>query len=278
MKRSKLNRMIVRILGITASLLVAALGNNILQAYNVYTDGCNGCHGSFRDATSPKGTVFPGGNNHDMHRARNTTTNMNTGCNLCHIGSSKTPVYTWKSNGTNGIAGLGCSGCHLGAGLRKHHNINGITECYSPSSGCHDSTEVADPENVSPPYYGTTDTRVRNPGNTVLAAYTNENWSVGDLVGLDNDGNNLYDLADYAVGPRDRILSATQEGNNRRISWQTYGGRTNTVQAASSASGPYSGISPAITSTNVGLITTNYLDIGGATNKMRFYRLQALLP
>ena len=54
---------------------------------------------------------------------------------------------------------------------------------------------------MSPPYYGTAYTKARNPGNTVLAANTNENWSVGDFLGTDNDGNNLYDLADYDIGP-----------------------------------------------------------------------------
>ena len=56
-------------------------------------------------------------------------------------------------------------------------------------------------ENVPPPYYGTVDTKVKNPGNTVLVANTNENWSIGDFLGLDNDGNNLYDAADFAITP-----------------------------------------------------------------------------
>jgi hypothetical protein len=277
MKQSKRTENIRRVLGLATSLVLAFVGYNLAQAYELYTDGCNDCHGSFRDATTTKGTVFPGGKNHDMHRATGSTTNMNTGCNLCHIGSSKTPVYTWKSTGTNSISGLGCSGCHLGPGLRKHHIINGVGGAYD-CYGCHNSNEVADPENVIPPYYGTWDTRVKNPGNTVLAARTNENWSVGDFLGLDNDGNNLYDMADYAVGPADRILSSTREGNNIRITWQTVGGRTNRVQAASRASGTYSNLSPLITSTSVGLITTNYVDAGGATNKIRFHRLQSLVP
>jgi hypothetical protein len=274
MKQSKrTDEGIGKVMGLAAGLVLAVIGNNPAQAYDTYTEGCNDCHGNFRDATTTKGTVFPGGKNHDMHRATGSTTNMNTGCNLCHIGSSRTPVYLWKSTGTNGIPGLGCIGCHLAPGLRKHHAVNGV-DCYE----CHDPNEVADPENVVPPYYGTADTRVRNPGNTVLMARTNENWSVGDFLGLDNDGNNLYDLADYAVGPADRILSSAREGNNIRITWQTVGGRTNRVQAASQASGTYSSISPLITSTSVGLITTNYVDAGGATNNIRFHRLQSLVP
>jgi hypothetical protein len=121
------------------------------------------------------------------------------------------------------------------------------------------------------------DTKAKNSGNTVQVANTNENWSVGDYMGLDNDGNNLYDLADYAVGSF-RILSLNREGNNMRLTWLTAGGRTNTVQAASVVSGTYSNASPALRISGVGLVTTNYLDIGGATNAARFYRLKSIVP
>ena len=278
MKQSKRTENRQRLLAVTAGLFLAVAGNHTAQAYSRYTDGCNNCHGAFyQSSTSPKGTVFPSNDNHFMH---NDPSTMGNNCNLCHSGTSRTPVYTWRSNGTSSIAndGLGCSGCHVGPGLRKHHQVNGVPGC---TGGCHSSSEVSAPENVDPPYYGgvwASLTKVRNAGNTVLASNTNENWSVGDFLGLDNDGNNLYDLADYAVGPRDRILSSTREGNDIRVTWQTYGGRTNTVQAAGNVSGAYSGISPAITTTNVGPVTTNYLEVGGALNSRRFYRLSAQLP
>jgi hypothetical protein len=157
----------------------------------------------------------------------------------------------------------------VGAGLRKHHNINGVTECYD----CHDSSETSVPENVSPPYYGTVDTRVQNPGNTVLAANTNENWSVGDFLGLDNDGNNLYDAADFAINPY-RILGATKEGNNFRVTWQTAGGRKDTMLASGAVNGSYSNLSSTITIPGLGVVTTNYLDVGAVTNKPgKFYRV-----
>jgi hypothetical protein len=291
MKQSKRTQSIRKVLGLTTGMLLAVLGNTIGLAYDTYSGGSSGgcidCHGDFRgtgaNAVSPKGTVFPGtssnNSNHEMHR---NTSYMSSSCDLCHTGTSSTrkPVYTWKSNGTNSSAGngLGCSGCHVGAGLRKHHDVNGVIECY----GCHNpNNDVSDPENVNPPYYTgmwTNYTKVRNPGNTVMLSNTNENWSVGDFLGLDNDGNNLYDMADYAIGPKDRVLSSTREGNNIRVTWQTMGGRTNMVQAASKVSGTYANISSAITSTNVGLVTTNYLEVGGATNTTRFYRLRAEVP
>jgi hypothetical protein len=37
-------------------------------------------------------------------------------------------------------------------------------------------------------------------------------------------------------------------------------------------------VSAAIAIPGVGLVTTNYLDIGGATNTARFYRLHSVVP
>ena len=72
----------------TACFFLTALGCHTSQAYDTYTDGCNTCHGNFRDATTTKGTIFPGGKNHDMHRLTSSfPNNMATACNLCHIGA-----------------------------------------------------------------------------------------------------------------------------------------------------------------------------------------------
>jgi hypothetical protein len=259
-----------------AGLILAVMGNNTAQAYSTYAVGttsagnCSTCHGNFQGTNSTKGTVFPSGSNHTMH---NGSGSMNTACDLCHFGTNKKPVYTWKSNGTANNTGIGCSGCHAAAGLQTHHVNHGVTVCLD----CHDPIGTPDPENVNPPYYGTADTKVRNAGNTLQVANTNENWSVGDFLGLDNDGNGLYDLADYTIGPF-RILSTVPEGNNIRVTWQTAGGRTNTVQAASSVSGTYANLSSAITRTNIGVFTTNYLEVGGANKAARFYRIKSTYP
>lgn len=249
-------------------LLVAGLCHTT-QAYERYSD-CASCHGAFTGSTSPQGTVFPSGDKHRMHR---NSANMGTACNLCHRNDDNDNPFIGSSDGTANNPGLGCNGCHEPVGLRKHHVVTGTLECYD----CHNpATPPA--ENVKPPYYGTVDTKARNPGNELQVANTNENWSVGDFLGLDNDGNNLYDLADYAVGPF-RLLSATREGNNMRVSWLTAGGRDdNTVQAASVVAGPYTNLSASLAIPGVGLVTTNYLDIGGAINPARFYRLKAIVP
>lgn len=255
---------------VVATLWLATVGINPGLAYEDYS-GCQACHGDFRGPTSTKGTVFPNNNNHDMHR---NAANMATACNLCHTGDSSTrvPTFIKSSNGTANNVGLGCVGCHVAEGLRIHHLNNGVSECLD----CHDP-EVSVPENVRPPYYGTVDTKARNPANDVLLANTNENWSIGDFLGTDNDGNNLYDLADYAIGPY-RLLSVAPEGNNLRVTWLTAGGRTNTVQASGSPATSFADVSAPLVIPGVGLVTTNYLEVGGATNLARFYRMKAVVP
>lgn len=261
-------------IGTAVGLSLVVIGIHSGQAFETYDAGCSatGCHGDFRGPTSPKGTVFPGGKNHDMHRYT-----MGTQCELCHTSPDEFPVYIGSSDGVGTVTGLGCSGCHVGSGLRKHHQAKGVTGCYV--AGCHTSASDNPPkENViSPPYYGTAYTLVKNPANTVQVANTNENWSVGDLWGVDNDGNGLADQADYAIGPF-RILSTVQEGNDIRVTWQTAGGRTNTVQAASAVSGTYANLSSAVRRTNAGVFTTNYLEAGGANKAARFYRIKSTYP
>jgi hypothetical protein len=80
-----------------------------------------------------------------------------------------------------------------------------------------------------------------------------------------------------------KIGEIGREGNNMRIGWQSPGGVTNIVQATNGGpDGSYNtnfvDLSPPIVITGVGLITTNYLDAGGATNlPSRFYRVR-LVP
>jgi len=208
-----------------------------------------------------------------MHR---NSLNMGTACELCHTQNDNDDPFLGSSDGISGIvAGLGCTGCHVGTGLRKHHAATGTTGCYSGGAGCHGTgPETAPAESVSPPYYGTAYTKANHPGNTALVANTNENWSVGDFIGLDNDGNNLYDLADFAIGGRYQILSTTKEANDVRITWQTTGGRKDAIQASDLVTGVYSNISSTISNAGVGVITNNYLDAGTVNSRSkRFYRV-----
>ncbi|MDB6019522.1 MAG: extracellular repeat protein family [Pedosphaera sp.] len=76
-----------------------------------------------------------------------------------------------------------------------------------------------------------------------------------------------------------RITAITVEGNNIRLTWQTLGGTTNQVQVVNGAAGGgftnnFSNLSPSLVITTPGLSSTNYLDVGGATNpSTRYYRI-----
>lgn len=249
------------------SCLAAALALTVSTALGFEDyDGCKSCHGDFRGSTSPKGTTFPSNNNHEMHRSSSA---MASACSLCHSSGGRIPTFIGSSSGTGNNPGLGCTGCHVGSGLRAHHLVAGITGCLA----CHEA-ESSPAESVKPPYYGTADTKVKNPGNEVQVANTNENWSVGDFIGLDNDGNNLYDLADYAIGPF-RLLSAEREGDDLRVTWMTVGGRTNRVQASAVVMGSYSNAGSAVLIPGVGVVTTNFLDQGAAREPAVFYRVSS---
>jgi mono/diheme cytochrome c family protein len=198
-----------------ALVLLAASG---AQAYDRYkndttgTGNCSTCHGDFTDGTSPLGTVFPGNNKHTMHRS---SSYMNTECNLCHTSSDGRNPFIGSSDGTNDNPGLGCVGCHgraedagndsvsagLGAGLRQHHTNAGLNDCI----GCHTDASPAlyTPvgEDIMPTYYATVDTNADDPCNPDATANLNENWSVDDFIGLDNDGDLLYDTADLVDCP-----------------------------------------------------------------------------
>lgn len=152
------------------------------EAYNRYNDGCQNCHGAFTDGESPLGTTFPGDDKHQMHRSSG---NMNTECDLCHTSGDGRNPYIGSSDGTASNLGLGCTGCHEALGLRAHHG--------SFCASCHQNDPAPPTEDVIPPYYGTVDTNADFPCNS--DENTSEDWT-GDGIGLDNDGDGLYDMDD----------------------------------------------------------------------------------
>ena len=199
---------------LNATLSIAALAVFLMfavesQAYDTYTGGCDNCHGGFRDGTSTKGSVFPSDDKHEMHRS---SSEMDADCNLCHTQIGDDP-FIGSSAGTANNTGYGCVGCHgrledagndgisagLGAGLRQHHNNTGITECAICHTDANPINYTPVGEHVKPPYFGTADTNADMSCNPILAGRTNENWTLTDFVGLDNDGDVFYD----AVGDAD---------------------------------------------------------------------------
>ncbi|MDH3227886.1 MAG: hypothetical protein OEM67_12480, partial [Thermoleophilia bacterium] len=113
----------IAILSVTAVTLWTARA----RAFERYNDGCNNaaCHGAFTDATTPKGSVFPGNSKHTMHRSNQA---MNTECDLCHSAGDGNNPFTGSSDGTNDNPGLGCTGCHDKWGLRAHHPFQ-VIDC-----------------------------------------------------------------------------------------------------------------------------------------------------
>jgi hypothetical protein len=70
------------------------------------------------------------------------------------------------------------------------------------------------------------------------------------------------------------MLSAIPEGNNVRVRWETVGGRVDAVQASAVVGSGYSDVSTLITNSGVGLMTNEFLDVGGAGDNERFYRIR----
>ena len=179
-------------------------------AYDDYAGGCDNCHLGFLNSpyTSLSDQSNWGDSLHNVHQSM-----VSDDCNVCHTGNpGDTNVFLESSTGGNGgMAPLGCVGCHgrdedngnatstgtsqRGAGLRQHHA--GEASC----TGCHDDQSGYTPvgENILPNYYA-------NPGTGHPAIPPDscnpsggENFA-GTALGLDNDGNDIYDTSDSNCG------------------------------------------------------------------------------
>ena len=103
----------------------------------------------------------------------------------------------------------------------------------------------------------------------------------------DPDGDGINNTAEYQAGtdPMDphstpfRSTAISQQGNDVLITWAIQGGTTNRVQAAQgigsgSDSNIFTNLGPAVVPRGNYLPSTNYLDIGGATNMpAKYYRI-----
>jgi hypothetical protein len=189
MKKSILCLMIMTVAALALLVPDADAYDRYKDAFGTPGSNCSACHGDFTSGESMKSPapVFPSNNKHTMHRST-----MGSDCDLCHTNGDGRIPWTGLSNGTANNPGLGCTGCHEGVGLRAHHAWAGVTFC----AACHPGDPTPDPEDFIPVYYGTVDTLADDPCNPVAAENVNENWTIGDFLGLDNDGDGLYDTAD----------------------------------------------------------------------------------
>jgi uncharacterized protein (DUF362 family) len=104
----------------------------------------------------------------------------------------------------------------------------------------------------------------------------------------DPDGDGMNNTAEYQAGtdPMDphstpfRSTAISRQGNDILITWATQGGSTNRVQVAEgfangSASNTFTNLSPVVVPRGNYLASTNYLDVGAATNMAaRYYRVR----
>ena len=105
----------------------------------------------------------------------------------------------------------------------------------------------------------------------------------GPLGDPDHDGQS--NLAEYWAGtdPQSadsvfRLLSAAVTGQNVRLDWTVVGGHSYVVQMATNSTGgitnQFADLSPLISVGGTGEGTTNYVHVGGATNRGAYYRIR----
>jgi hypothetical protein len=163
---------------------------------------CADCHGDFRAKpyTSLKGEA--GGTwtkgLHDAHRQDM----LGGDCDACH-GSQNLPVLLDSSSGVPPFD-TSCLGCHgrvegadglTGRGLRAHHERHGV-DCFSCHGETADSPVV--PETEPPPLYIVDASHPDLPTDPCNPSPDFPESFAGTTLGLDNDGNDLYDQADPA--------------------------------------------------------------------------------
>jgi mono/diheme cytochrome c family protein len=187
------------------------------SAYSTYSQNkdatnCRACHGDFQASNYVSfhdGTPW----NTSLMSGHSSMVGF-TACSTCHQSATTFfPVLTDESAGSGGLSPTSCVGCHgreedaghdeesagLGAGLRQHHFRAGVTVCAQCHSDADPASYVPVVESVPPSNYFTPDSA--HPNKPTDPCNANGSESEFGPVGLDNDGNGLYDLADPACQP-----------------------------------------------------------------------------
>ena len=109
--------------------------------------------------------------------------------------------------------------------------------------------------------------------------------NVNGTATSDADGDGASSLQEYLAGTNPtnslssfRLLSATKTGDDMRLDWTTVGGHSYVLQfltnATASLTGTFADLSPVIPVTGFSEGATNYVHLGGATNKGSYYRVR----
>jgi hypothetical protein len=100
--------------------------------------------------------------------------------------------------------------------------------------------------------------------------------------GADPDGDGAPNSREFQAGTNPtnpasvlRMQQPQRQGNDILLTWTTAGGKTNVVQWADDlAPDNFADLGAPLVLAGQGDATTNRLDPGGATNKLRFYRIR----
>ncbi|MHC4433549.1 MAG: multiheme c-type cytochrome, partial [Planctomycetota bacterium] len=161
--------------------LVMAIAIPEAQAFNFYSDlnsggssstgGCADCHTAFRKGgtyTSQAEGVSWGDTLHNVHL---NNTDIGSNCGNCHFGANTNGRGMNLSSsqfGPGSAPALACMGCHgrladanalgpngngWGAGLRQHHNSNGVGICLTCHLDADPGNFTVAGEDTMPEYY-----------------------------------------------------------------------------------------------------------------------------
>lgn len=98
----------------------------------------------------------------------------------------------------------------------------------------------------------------------------------------DSDGDKMSNLEEYLAGTNPtnaasclQITSQTISNHSVNVSWKAVGGKSYVVQKSAAPTAGFTDLSPVIPIPGTAETTTNYLDVGAATNwSGRFYRIR----
>ena len=103
-----------------------------------------------------------------------------------------------------------------------------------------------------------------------------QNPAIGSSAWRSSTNNESASVSLSLLSHPPQIIALTPTNNGVLVEWSTASGGTDTLQAADSADGTYSNISPPLLIGGSGNTTTNYFESGALTNgPVRFYRIHS---